>query len=56
MNVGDSKTGLATGVLLSNKFASIPCDAVVFCTGAQTPSVLKSMLGLTVPLMPHKGY
>ena len=41
---------------MSNKFASIPCDAVVFCKGAYTLKILKSMLGLSVPLMPHKGY
>lgn len=34
LTVGNMQTGLASGVTLSNKFGSIPCDAVVFCTGS----------------------
>lgn len=49
-------TGAVTAVRVIGKREEISIDALILCTGAATPRLLKSTLGVRVPLMPVKSY
>ena len=50
------KSGLANQIKILGKSTVIDADAVVLCTGAATPGLLKDVLKLGCPILPVKSY
>ena len=50
------KNHLAYQIKILGKSTVIDTDAVVFCTGAATPRLLKDVLKLGCPILPVKSY